>query len=99
LVDERTRLVEQLHSVLKTYYPLADMLLGARMSQPMAAAFLRRWPELASLQKARPQVLRAFFYKHDSRSSKAIQERLEAVATAKALNTPIRPSSARPVCA
>jgi transposase len=85
LVDERTRLVEQLHSVLKTYYPLAETLLGAQMTQLMAADFLRRWPDLASLQKAKPQVLQAFFYKHNSRSRKAIQERLEAVATAKAL--------------
>ena len=85
LVDERTRLAEQLHSVLKTYYPLADTLLGAQMTQPMAADFLRRWPDLASLQKSKPQVLQAFFYKHNSRSQKAIQERLEAVATAKAL--------------
>jgi transposase len=98
-VDERTRLVEQLHSVLKTYHPLADTLLGTLLTQPMAADFLRRWPDLASLQKAKPQVLQALFYKHNSRSQKTIQERLETVPTAKALGPPIRPSSAPPVCA
>ncbi len=38
LVDERTRLVEQLHSVLKTYYPLAEALLGKQMTKPMVAS-------------------------------------------------------------
>lgn len=87
LVDERTRLVEQLHSVLKTYYPLADTILGEQMTKPMASDFLHRWPDLASLQKAKPQVLQSFFYKHNSRSHETIQARLEAVAQAKALTT------------
>lgn len=40
LVDERTRIVNQLHSTLKTYYPLAETLLGEEMNLPMAADFL-----------------------------------------------------------
>jgi transposase len=86
-VDERTRLVEQLHSVLKTYYPLAESLLGELMTKPMAADFLTRWPDLESLQKTDAASLRAFFFKHNSRSRKTIEERLEAVAKAKALTT------------
>src|SRR5439155_25031040 len=44
LVDERTRIVKQLHGLLKTYYPLAQALLDAQMNTPMAADFLARWP-------------------------------------------------------
>ncbi len=87
LVDERTRLVEQLHSILKTYYSLAESLLEDQMTTPMAADFLCRWPELEALQKADPQTLRAFFFKHNSRSTRRLQERLEAVAQAKPLTT------------
>jgi transposase len=87
LVDERTRLVEQLHSVLKTYYPLAETSLGEQMTKPMAADWLTRWPDLESLQKADASTLRAFFFKHNSRSHKIIAERLEARAQAKALTT------------
>jgi len=87
LIDERTRLVNQLHGTLKTYYPLAERLLGGVMNQPMAAEFLVRWPELGSLQKAQSQALRSFFYKHNSRSAKLIEERLQAVQQAKALTT------------
>ena len=87
LVDERTRLVEQLHSVLKTYYPLAEALLGEQMTKPMAADWLARWPDLESLQKADCSTLRTFFFKHNSRSRVTIEQRLQAIAQAKALTT------------
>jgi transposase len=87
LVDERTRFVEQMRSVLKTYFPLGNTLLGARMTRPMAAEFLARWPDLDCLQKTKPDVLRAFFFKHNSRSSKTIEERLQAISQARALTT------------
>ncbi len=87
LVDERTRLVNQLHSRLKTYYPLAQSLLDSLMNTPLAAEFLARWPDLSSLQRAEPKTLRAFFFKHHSRSAKTIEERLEAIKNAQALTT------------
>src|SRR5437016_6009066 len=49
LVDERSRMVEKLHSVLKTYYPLAESLMGAQLTTPMGADFLTRWPDLETL--------------------------------------------------
>jgi transposase len=87
LVDERTRLVNQLHSTLKTYFPLAETLLDRRMNQPMAAQFLLRWPDLESLQKAELSVVRAFFYKHNSRGAKKMEQRLAALQAAKPLTT------------
>ena len=53
----------------------------------MAAEFLARWPDLESLQAAPASTLRAFFYKHNSRSAKKMEQRLEAIKTAKALTT------------
>lgn len=87
LVDERTRFVEQLHSVLKTYYPLAESLFGNQLTKPLASDFLTRWPDLESAQKAGASTLKAFFFKHNSRSLKTIEERLQAIAKAKALTT------------
>ena len=97
LVDQRTALVNQLHSILKTYYPLAEMLLGSQMTTPMAADFLARWPELATLQAAKAQTIREFLYKHNSRSEKKIQERLDVIKNAQPLTTDwalIEPASA-----
>jgi len=85
LVDERTRLVNQLHSTLKTYYPLAETVLGKAMNQALAAEFLVRWPDLECLQKAPPQKLRSFFFRHNCRSQKAIQKHLDAILRARAL--------------
>src|ERR1022692_381099 len=87
LIDERTRLVNQLHSLLKTYYPLAEILLEGQMTQPMAADFLTRWPDLPSVQKAELKTLRAFFHQHNSRSTQKMEARLSAVKEAKALTT------------
>ena len=87
LVDDRTRIVNQVHGRLKTYYPLAEALLGGEMSSPMAADFLLRWPELKSLAAATPHQLRQFFYKHNSRSAKKMEERLLMVQKAKPLTT------------
>lgn len=51
----------------------------------MGAEFLKRWPDLASLQTQSAEKLRKFFYKHNSRSEKAIARRLEAIRSAQPL--------------
>jgi len=84
LVDERTGLVNQLHSLVKTYYPLIEVLF-ADMTLPLAADFLRQWPDLASVQKAGPATLRKFFYGHNCRCDKIMEERLQAIAKAQPL--------------
>ncbi len=85
LVDERTRHVNQLHSLLKTYYPLAEILLDGHLTTPLAAHFLARWPDLAVLQKTEAKTLRAFFYQHNSRGAKKLEARLAAVKQARPL--------------
>jgi transposase len=87
LVNERTRLVNQAHATLKTYYPLAETLVGKQMNKALAAELLARWPDLESLQKADPKTVRAFFYKHNCRNTKKIEERLDAIKKAKPLTT------------
>jgi transposase len=84
-VHDSTALSNRLGATLKCYYPLALELVGEDLTTPMALDFLRRWPNLAKLQAAKPAVLRAFFYAHNSRSEERIQERLQAVRQAKPL--------------
>lgn len=83
-VDQRTRLVNQLHSLLKSYYPLAEILLDD-LTIPLAADFLVKWPTLESLQKAGAPKMRAFFYGHHSRSARKMAARETALQNAKAL--------------
>ena len=85
LVDERTRLVNQLHSLLKTYYPLMEVLFED-LTLPLAAQFLRQWPDLAAVQKAGAATLRKFFYGHPCRSDKTLAARLQAIDQAQPLS-------------
>jgi transposase len=87
LIGERTRLVNQLHSTLKTFFPLAEELFDNQMNTAMAAEFLARWPRLESLKKESSKKLRAFFYKHNCRNTELVDERLKTIQNAKALTT------------
>lgn len=84
-VDERTALLLQLKATLKCYYPLALELFDDDLARPIGLEFLRRWSNLQQLKGTTTAGLRAFFYKHNSRSEDRIQERLDAVQAAKAL--------------
>jgi transposase len=86
LVDERTRLVNQLHSLLKTYYPLMEVLFDD-LTTVLATQFLLKWPDLASVKKAGAAALRKFFYGHNCRSAQTIEQRLQALEKAHPLTT------------
>jgi len=85
IVEEQTALSNQLTSALKCSYPLPLDLFADDITAPVALDFLKRWPDLAAVQRAKPSVLRAFFYAHHSRSEERIQERLAAIAAGKPL--------------
>jgi transposase len=86
MVDRRTALLNQLTSLLKSYYPQALSLLE-NLNTPMAVAFLKRWPELISLKAAKPATLKRFFYQHNLRSQELVRKRLELIAQAVTLTT------------
>ena len=84
-VDQRTRTTNQLGSVLKGYFPQALTLAGDDLTKPLARAFLRRFPELTTVQKVRPATLSAFYRQHNGRSAERIAERLDLAARARPL--------------
>lgn len=85
LIEQRTGLCEQLGATLKGYYPQALQLVGNELGTPLCCAFLRRWPTLACVQRARPATLQRFYHAHNVRSAKCVEERLAIVRTAMAL--------------
>jgi transposase len=87
IVDQRTLLTNQLQSLLKNYYPQALALVGERLYCPLALDFLERWPEVAVLQRIRPQSLRAFYYKHQVRREEVVLARLALLHNARPLTT------------
>ena len=86
LVDRRTAVLNELMALLKSYYPQALDLLN-NLNSELAVAFLRRWPDLISLKAARPATIRRFYYQHQVRSSKLLEERLARIGRAVALTT------------
>jgi transposase len=85
-VDRRTRLVLELTSLLKSYYPQALTLAGS-LESPLALDFLRKWPELVSLKAARPATVKSFYYRHNVRSTELVEQRLNSIRQAVALTT------------
>lgn len=86
-IADQVRLSNRQRQALKTYFPQALELVGDELTSPMACAFLQKWPTLEAVQKAKPAVLRSFYYAHHSRSNDLISRRLELVAKAKPLTT------------
>ena len=82
VVDERTALTNRLQALLKQYYPQALHLCGEDLWRPLATAFLRKWPSLQRVRKAKPATLKAFYHGQGSRSQKLITERLALIARA-----------------
>jgi transposase len=87
LVDLRVKLTNMLRSCLKTYYPLACRVAGDKLNEPLALNFLTRWPTFESLKRSRLSTVESFYTHGNSRSSKAVQERLEAIRDAEPSTT------------
>jgi transposase len=84
-VDARSALSNQLKSELKQYYPLALAVLDNDLTTVLAADFLLKWPNFASLKKASAPKLRSFFYGHQCRSEQKIEARIQRIQSAQPL--------------
>jgi transposase len=86
MVDRRTQVLNQLTSLLKTYYPQAFALVG-NLNTELAADFLSRWPDLLALKAARPGTIKRFYYAHNLRRPELLEQRLAFIRQAVALTT------------
>jgi transposase len=86
MVDRRTQVLNQLNSLLGTYYPQVTELVS-KLDSDLALDFLSRWPDLLSLKAAKPGTIKKFYYAHNLRRPKLMQTRLESIAKAVALTT------------
>ena len=86
LVNLRGGLTNRLTSLLKQYFPQALDWVGTLDSR-QACDFLRKWPTLAAVQRARPTTVRRFYQQHNCRRAAVIDARLAEMATAQPLTT------------
>lgn len=82
-VEVRTAQVQRLGRELKSYFPQALSLVGDDLTTNLASDFLRRWPSLPAVQRAKTATVRAFYYGHHCRSQAVLQKRLALIAKAK----------------
>ena len=86
LVQHRVALTNRLTSLLKQYFPQALDWVGTLDSR-QGCDFLRKWPTLAAVQRARPTTMRRFYQQHNCRRAAVIDDRLAQIATAQPLTT------------
>ena len=84
-VDLRTKLVLRLQAALSLYFPQAIAWTGTYLYTPLACDWLVKWPTLDTIQKAKPQAIRAFYYGHNCRRPEQIEGYIKAIATAQPL--------------
>jgi len=78
IVRARTRLTNRLKSLLKAYYPQAlewaEELKGLR-----ACDFLKKWPTLEAVKRAKVSELQRFYRHHGCRNEEVIGERIKQI--------------------
>ena len=84
--SKQTQLMQKTQAVLGEYFPQALEIAGKENTKSFRA-FLKRWPDLDSLRRSRPQTLRRFFIEHRIRHRASIESRLQAAAEATAVTT------------
>lgn len=82
LVDDRKRLVQQLSSSLKLYFPLLLTLTGRTLHSDLVLDLLSRWPTLWQLKRVHPKTLRTFLAEHGLKNHRQQTEFIETVRAA-----------------
>jgi len=81
LVADKVRYTNRLTAALKQYYPQVLEWFTDKDTR-VFCAFIEKWPNLAKVQRARRDTLRAFLHAHGVRRPEVIERRLEAIKAA-----------------
>jgi len=81
-VQMRLKIVQRLHATLKSYFPQALELLCGNLTSELACAFILKWPTLEALKRAKPETVRAFYYRHMYRRADLIENNIKKIAVA-----------------
>jgi len=81
MVDEKNRITNRLRTALKQYYPqVLDWF--DHIDTPLFCDFIRQWPTLIQVKRARKNTLETFFHQHNMRFAQVLEARLDAIKTA-----------------
>jgi len=85
LVDEQTRLNQQLNDYLKSYFPLIFEFKTGRSVNRLMLEMLRRWPDPRQLQRADRRILQRVLKEHGYRNEEKRREMIEHIRSARLL--------------
>jgi len=85
LVNERTRLIQQLIDQLKSFFPVV-LKLNSRSVSAMVLDLLRRWPDPRCLQRADRRTLHRVLRDHGYRNEDRRTEVIDSIRSAKLLS-------------
>lgn len=81
MVDEKKRITNRLRTALKQYYPqVLDWF--DHIDTPIFCDFIRQWPTLIQVKRARKNTLETFFRQHNMRFAQVLADLLDAIKTA-----------------
>jgi transposase len=81
LINDKIRLTNRLRSALKHYYPqVLDWF--DHIDTPLFCEFIRQWPTLTQVKRARKNTLETFFHQRNMRFAQVLEDRLAAIKTA-----------------
>jgi transposase len=81
MVDEKNRITNRLRTALKQYYPqVLDWF--DHIDTPLFCDFIRQWPTLIQVKRARKNTLETFFHQHNMRFAQVLADRLDAIKSA-----------------
>lgn len=78
LVDEKTRLIQQLTAELKVYHPL-PLLLPGKLASPRILEFVRRFPDPRKAQTAHKLTLEKMFGRHGIKDEARVAQLIDQV--------------------
>ena len=86
LMNDRVRITNRLRNTLKQYYPQALEWFD-RIDTRLFCDFVRRWPSLAQVRRARRTTLERFFREHNMNRKALLERRIKAIKSAMPLTT------------
>jgi len=86
LVNERTRLTQQLIDQLKAYFPLVLEFNSSQSVSSLVLELLRRWPDPRCLKRADRRILHRVLREHGYRNEDKRQEVIERIRSARLLS-------------
>jgi transposase len=87
LVDDKTAVIQQLHAVLKMYFPLLLALPGTRLDGGLKLEIMRRWPDPRKFQKLHRLTLGKLLRRHRCGKDDQIADLLETIRSTSLVTT------------